>query len=256
MRNTFTFGSYTSSTNGVYISGSGVYNAPERDYDPVKVPGRSGDLILSGESYRNIEVTYPAFISNNFKTNLANFRSNLLSVNGYAKLTDTYHTDEFRAAYFPGPLEVSARSQNDAGEFDITFICKPQRFLVSGETAVTVASGGSISNPTLYAAKPSIHVVGYGTLTIGSDVIEIANVFNAITIDSEIMDCYEASGVPVVNSAIVGQAVLKEADYMGNANNAVEFSSNEFPLLKPGTTGITYDNTITSVTIVPRWWRL
>ena len=256
MRNTLTFGTIVSSDYGVYISGSGVYNAPERAYEPVKVPGRSGDLLLGGESYNNIDVVYPAFLHNNFKTNIANFRSALLAVNGYAKLTDTYHTDEFRAAYYPGAFEVNAREQNDAGEFDIQFVCKPQRYLNSGETPVSVNNGGKVTNPTLFVARPSIFVVGYGTLTIGSDVIEIDNVFDSIVIDSEIMDCYEAGGAPRVNSAIVGQAVLQDVSYMGNANGVVEFQSNEFPVLKPGDTNIYFDNTISSVTITPRWWRL
>ena len=38
-------------------------------------------------------------------------------------------------------------------------------------------------------------------------------------------------------------------------NNIVEFPS-ELPTLKSGTTTITYDNTITSFKITPRWWKI
>ena len=222
----------------------------------VSVPGRNGDLIVSQNRYENIEVTYPAFCAGNSFANLASFRSMLLSVPGYAKLTDTYHADEFRAAYFGDGIEVNALNTNKAGEFELTFNCKPQRFLTSGELAVEVSSGGKVTNPTLFSARPSIFVSGYGTLTIGSETITIANVYPNIVIDSEILDCYAASTAPIVNSAIVGAAILGMSGYTANANAAVTFSTGDFPLLPPGETTITYTNTITKVTVFPRWWRL
>ena len=257
MLNYLTFNNNQSTSYGVYISGSGVYNAPARAYEMVSVPGKNGDLIISNNKYENIEVVYPAFCAgSNFKQNLADFRSMLLSVPGYAKLTDTYHTDEFRAAYFADGLTVEALNTNNGGEFEVLFNCKPQRFLTSGETAVDIASGGTITNPTLFAAKPSIFVRGYGTLTVGNDTITIANTYPSIIIDSEIMDCYASGSAPIVNSAIVGAAILGSSGYTANANASVTFSTGDFPLLQPGTTTITYTNTITAVTIIPRWWRL
>ena len=257
MLNNFQFGTVKTEDYGVHISGTGVYNAPSRAYKAVTVPGRSGNLLLQGERYENIEVTYPAFIANNFKTNIANFRSALLATNGYARLTDTYHPDEFRAAYYPGEFEVEPRQQNDAGEFEITFNCKPQRFLVSGETDVSLSSGGSITNPTLFNSKPVITVVGYGQLTVWHNVITInEHIYPCIVIDSEIMDCYGASVAPRVNSAIVGTSVLGGDNYRGNANMIVTFTSGDFPELAPGSNGVTYDNTITAVSITPRWWIL
>lgn len=257
MRNILHFDGKRSSNYGVYISGSGVYNAPRRAYKAVTVPGRNGDLLLQGERYENIEVTYPAFIYADFKNNIAAFRNALLATNGYAKLTDTYHPDEFRAAYYEGEFEVEPREQNDAGEFEITFICKPQRYLNSGEAEQAVSSGGHLDNPTLFASKPVIAVRGYGQITVGNNVISInQHPYPYIIIDSEIMDCYGASGPPLVNSAIVGTAVLGYGNYLGNANMIVTFVSGDFPELAPGSTGVTFTNTIQSVAITPRWWRL
>ena len=62
MRNTLQFGDIKSEEYGVYISGPGVYDAPARVYKSVSVPGRNGDLIISGDNYKNINVKYPAFI--------------------------------------------------------------------------------------------------------------------------------------------------------------------------------------------------
>lgn len=156
MRNYFTFGDIDSRDFGVYISGSGTYNAPVKAYSAISVPGRSGDLLIDEKRYENIEVTYPAFIYRDFKENLAKLRSALLAVNGYARLEDTYHTDEFRLGYFQGGIEVDALPTNDAGKFNITFNCKPQRFLTGGEVAHKYTEDASINNPTLFASKPLI----------------------------------------------------------------------------------------------------
>ena len=142
MRNYLVFDGLDSRDFGVYISGSGVYNSPARVVNALSVPGRNGDLLIPGGKFENIEVTYPAFIYTNFKQNLADFRSALSAVSGYGRLTDTYHTDEYRLAYFAEGIEVDARSQNDAGEFEIVFNCKPQRFLTSGETPITIGEWG------------------------------------------------------------------------------------------------------------------
>lgn len=257
MRNYLTYDGEDSRDFGVYISGSGAFNAPEKAYELVSIPGRNGDLILSQNRYQNIEVTYPAFIHKDFKTNLEDFRSMLLAKSGYQKLVDTYNPDEFRAATFGDGIEVSPVSKLNAGEFDITFNCKPQRFLASGELALEISNGDIVTNPTRFPARPTIFVRGYGRIRIGETLVTIANMFDSVVIDSEILDCYAASGNPLVNSAIVGVAVLGTSEYTANANGAVTFSGGDFPLLPPGDTRITYTTgTIAGVTLTPRWWRL
>lgn len=145
MRNYFTFGQYDSRDFEIYISGSGTYNSPKRVYNTYTVPGRNGDLIGKSDRLENVSLTYPAFSYANFDRNIAALRSALLSTRGYARLWDSYHPDEFRMAYFAGPLTVKARDQLDAGEYDLKFDCKPQRFLTSGETVATYPPGIGMS---------------------------------------------------------------------------------------------------------------
>lgn len=255
MRNYFIFNNQDSRNYGVYISGSGTFNAPARAYEMVSVPGRNGDLIISQDRYLNTELTYPAFIGDPFNTDVQSFRSMMMSVGSYARLSDTYHPDEFRAAYFADGLDVSPTNTLKGGQFDITFNCKPQRFLVSGETAVVMTNGGTLTNPTPFAARPSIVVTGYGTLNVGGTRMIISDMYPSIVIDSEILDCYATNGLPQVNSAIVGAAILGSGSYMANANAAVTFESGDFPLLE-GSTRVVWTGSITNVTIFPRWWRL
>lgn len=235
MRNYLTFGSISTSSYHCFISGSGTFDAPEREYELIDVPGRDGALVGLEHRFQNIDVTYPAFIVTNFNTNMASLRSALLSQIGYQKLSDTYHTDEFRKALFTGEIKVDADHLR-AGQFDLVFNCKPQRYLTSGETKTTIVStNGSITNPTLFPSLPLITVTGYGDLYINSQKITIANVYASVTIDSEMGDCY--SGV-------------------NNANHAVTFQGNEFPTLVAGANATQMANTITKLEITPRWWRV
>lgn len=235
MRNYLTFGSISTSSYGCYISGGGTFNAPEREYELIDVPGRDGALVGLEKRFMNVDVKYPAFIASNFDTNIANLRSALLSQVGYQKLTDTYHTDEFRKALFTGDIEVDVDHLR-AGQFDLVFNCKPQRFLNSGETKTTITSAnGSITNPTLFNSQPLITVFGYGDLYVNSQKITIENVYDSVSIDSEMVDCYSGAY---------------------NANHAVTFQGNEFPVLVPGANATTKANTITKIEITPRWWRV
>ena len=98
------FGGVDSSDYGIYISGEGVYNAPERDVELVNVPGRNGAIALDQGRYNNIKVTYPAMVleadQEHFRERLSEFRNAILSQKGYQRLEDSYHSDEFRMGVY------------------------------------------------------------------------------------------------------------------------------------------------------------
>lgn len=143
MRNWFTLDGVDSRDFGVYISGQGTFSAPGRDYNMIPVPGRNGDLVGPEKRFLNGTLTYPAFIYANFDANIEAFRNFLLSLVGYHDLVDSYHPDEIRKVLFKGPFEPNVQRRNDAGSFDITFDCKPQRFLASGNEVTTFESAGA-----------------------------------------------------------------------------------------------------------------
>lgn len=161
---------------GVYITGEAVYNAPERDVNMISIPGRNGAFALDMGRFENIEVTYPAgiFADNeaDFAEAVSDFRNFLCSRNGYCRLTDEYHPNEYRMAIYKSGLEVTP-AQLKAGEFNIVFDCKPQRWLTLGETEITVADGDTLTNPTLFDASPLLAVKGNGTIGFGNYAIEV-----------------------------------------------------------------------------------
>lgn len=143
IRNSITFGGVNSADFGIYISGEGVFNAPERDVEMIEIPGRNGELALDKGRFRNIEVTYPAFNFepndyDTFAQNLSDFRNAICSQIGYQRLTDTFHPGEYRMATYISGLEINPIKYNTASEFELVFNCKPQRYLTSGEEPITI----------------------------------------------------------------------------------------------------------------------
>ena len=238
--NSLIFGGVDSANYGIYITGEAVYNAPERAVEMVTVPGRNGAIAIDQGRWENIEVEYPAGCFGdgdaNFADRISAFRNAVLSQIGYQRLTDTYHPDEYRQAIYVAGLEVEPANINSAGEFKLIFNCKPQRFLTSGETAVTVTSGGTITNPTLFEAAPIIRAYGDGTIGIGTDEITIAaNTYPYIDIDCDL-----------------GNAFYDTV----NCNSLVSVTGTDFPKLHPGANGITIAGNLISIEIIPRWFTL
>ena len=166
---TLTFDGESSADYGVYITGQAVFNAPEREVEMITIPGRNGTFALDKGRFENVTVTYPAGIfadtDEDFSEAISDFRNWLCSRQGYVRLEDDYNPNEYRLAVYKSGLEVEL-AQLKAGEFNIVFECKPQRFLTSGETEITVTSGDEITNPTLFDASPLLEVSGYGSLKV------------------------------------------------------------------------------------------
>jgi phage-related protein len=219
----------------VHISGVGVFDAPDRDVTTVAVPGRNGDLVLDNGRFKNISVTYPAFIPEDFPKHIAAFRAFLKSVTGYQRLEDSYYPEYFCKAMVVGGFDPETSPWNRAGSFEITFNRKPQRWLKAGESFLAPITGQeTIYNPTVFPAKPLIRVRGTGTFGIGGVSVEILENPTYIDIDCDLQDCYNG---------------------LTNLNSDVVLLSGVFPTLAPGTTGINVGE-VTSLEIMPRWWTL
>lgn len=238
--NGFTFDGVDSKIYGVFITDVKVFSAPVRDVEAVSIPGRNGDLLIDHGRYNNIDVVYSAVIHDmaNFETIMASFRNALASRIGYKVLEDDINQNEFRLATFKDGLDVTTLNKK-TGQFEITFNCKPQRFLDSGLEDVTFTANGSLTNPTPCAAKPLLEVTGTGDLSIGDVVVTIdGEASQTLFIDCDLMETYSISGGTV-----------------SPQNTLITLSGNEYPTLAPGTNAIELDG-IASVIITPRWWQL
>lgn len=171
------FDDISSWTYGFYIDGQATFDAPARRGETVTVPGRNGTLFLDENTFENITVEYKCFFAadteEDFQEQLAGFRAALMSKRGYLRLTDTYHPEEYRLATYKSGLEIDPIMYNRAGGFKLAFDCKPQRYLLSGDSEYT--NPWMIENTTLFPASPLLKIYGYGELGINDKVISVEN---------------------------------------------------------------------------------
>ena len=231
MRNYLTFGSIDSKNYGVYISGTGRLNIPERVYELTSVPGKMGDVPIDYRKVANAELIYPAFFApvggtyGNYATlneAVGAFRTALLSTNGYAQLSDSYDATHHRKAVFVGGIDVEPTAMFDAAAFELAFNVAPQRFITLSPVTVSAGATKTLTLAEFPADKvnlePVITVTGTGTITF-KDTSD--NVLKTITVTQN-------PGTVVINSQ------LKEC-YSGanSANNWVQFSDYQFPAFGP-----------------------
>lgn len=208
---------------GVHITGESVYNAPERDVEMIQVPGRNGEYALDHGRFNNIEVSYPAGMGEvsqeEFASKLSAFRNALASKKGYYRLEDDYHLDEYRMGIYKSGLEVAPVQYGRAGEFNLVFNCKPQRFLKSGEQRTELTESGVINNPTPFDSQPLLELTGYGTLEVNGSTIELHNESPGVITLAESKNSSSSS-----SSASFPQPFVTEEYYSGDAISHGGFS--------------------------------
>lgn len=236
--NYFIFNGESSLDHGMYIGGQATFNAPQRDVSKISIPGRNGDLIRDNGRFLNIQVTYNIVVMKEFRQRTAEIREWLKSVTSYSRIEDTYNPDFYRMGVVTGGIDFETSAFNATGKAQITFDCKPERWLKSGEDALVYddfSENRYITNLNGFDSKPLIRVFGNGTcrFSIWNYSVKIDNVSEYVDIDCEIMDCYKG--------AI-------------NMNNNVTLNSYGFPTIKKGKSRVTISGNTTGLEITPRWW--
>lgn len=211
------FDGVSSRTYGVYITGAAVYNAPERDVEMIAIPGRNGSFALDKGRFENIEVSYPAGIfadaESDFAEAVSDFRNFLCSRNGYVRLQDEYNPNEYRMAVYKSGLEVDPALLR-AGEFEIVFECKPQRYLTSGETAIKINSGVPFPNLTNFDSWPTLEVEGGGNITIGDKTITLMDGTVGYVVLSDETRTLNGQGVPIDTSLVKDTDNINISNFM------------------------------------------
>ena len=144
----------------------------------------------------------------------------------------------------------------------ITFVkgtASTSNFSVSVPLRITNQSDNTYVDNTM-SISGSVAYDGDSTLTI-STTISPSSVNNATLIESiTTPDIFGTStksmlGSPLYIDLDIGEAWNEDSGTPVSVNNAVTIPA-ELPVLPPGDTTITYDNTITQFKVLPRWWRV
>ncbi len=227
-----TFAGKSSEDFHAHISGSGTFISPKRNVENISIPGRNGDLHIDNGKYDNIQITYPAFITENFRENYEALKAFLLSRTGYEELADSYHPDNFRIARFVGDLDPVMSPRNRSGSFELTFDCDPRFFLKNGKDTTTLNANGQLFNRTLYTAKPLIRAYGTGTVTIAGISVQIISANEYTDLDCDVEEAYRGSA---------------------SCNGNIILTNGKFPELPPGLVNISFSG-LRGIDITPRWW--
>lgn len=229
----FTFGSISSKDYDVYITQEAAYNAPERDVESINIAGRNGAYILDKGRFLNIEVSYRCGIArdseSSFASRVRDFRNALSAQAGkYVRLTDDYNPNEFRQAAFLGGIDVSMADKR-AGEFTVTFNCKPQRFLVSGESRSTLQRGVPFVNPTLFPSSPlyDFEATGDGFFAVGDYRVNVVNATIGTVVLQMSRQPNTLTGMFVDRLSIGNTAVINNGDTftIGGAKYTAQYRS-------------------------------
>ena len=216
-----------------------TYVSPKRKYEKISVPGRNGDIIVDNGSWENVTRTYSVSVGSRWKdyTEMVNKISEWLHpAFTYVRLEDSYEPDYYRLAAFLEEIEFS-NIYNQGAKADISFDCKPQRFLKDGDAVLTQSAKSQvIRNPTGFASAPIITVYGSGsgTLVVGEYTVTISSISTAVVIDSEIQDAY----------------------YQNLNKNDTVTLPRGFPLIPPGDTTIGFSGGITRIEVIPKWFTI
>ena len=173
--NFFTLNGRSSADWGIVASKDNGFDAPERDVSAIEVPGRNGELHIDNGRWRNIDVTYnDCVIERDFTERFGDFRAYCARQRGYQRLEDTFHPDEYRLADMTKGIKVSSvGTRYNSGKFDLTFNCKPQRFLKSGEEPIYIIPpyfSGTAMQTQKYEGErmPLMYAYAYEGVTFGS----------------------------------------------------------------------------------------
>lgn len=177
-----------------------------------------------------------------------------MSKHGYRRLETSDDPDHFWLARIENSPAISQRMRMLA-PFDITFDCKPQRFLKSGEEKIvfypTDTDGlwgikSKIYNQYGFSAKPLISIYADGNMIGDFSIVQ-----------------YETGEKRRVLWQIKEEPFCLNFDcdthnvYNDNGNQNKNVSSYEFPEIFPGENEFNaWGLGITKVEFTPRWWEL
>ena len=236
-----TFNSVQSTTVGINVETFPDYETPERDYEIIHVPGRNGDIVIDTGTYKNTSRSYK--VSMVASSSLPYYKAMnkvaewLQSGAGYCRLEDTYEPDYYSYAVYKQKTSFE-NLFNEAGRATLTFECKPQRFLKSGDNVVTFNSSGTITNPTKFSSLPIIVITTNstaGNVVIGNISFTVKAGAGTITVNSDTQDVYTGTA---------------------NKNQYITLLSGAFPKLDPGSNTISFSGGVTKLEITPKWWTI
>ena len=250
----FKFGEHSTKDFDLVIQAPPTYNFPEKDVSVEHIPGRNGDLIIDNNCWKNTERTYS--IASVFRPG-TDFISNserlikwLTSTEGYHRLEDSYDPDVYRLGSFKNSGSLT-NYYDKATAINVTFDCKPQRYLKNGEKSVEFSgSVATLENPTGYYSLPEITI---------KNILPLENEVLLFTIqnDNKVTSVVSFNKIRSANDPydITLNSELQTAysPQQSNINSYVNLNDLEFPILRKGISILSINNYIQNKGIIEQY---
>lgn len=230
-----TVGGISTADYGVYVLSVNDEDMPERDYEIVSVPGKSGDVHFDNGRYKNKQIIYKCACMKDAKNQVPALCSAIIAKTGYLRIEDSINSEYYKMGEYAGGTAPQYKTYKRAAKFDLTFDCKPQKWLKIGERQVTVGATDTLINPTRFPAFPLLEITGNGVIGIGGRALTVANNPGVLMFDCEIGDAYSKSAHANYNQ------------YIQQDDSTERYS------LAPGDNNITVASGMT-LKVTPRWW--
>lgn len=235
MRQILTIGGKSLMDFHAWYDGSEWWRMPQKEVENIQIPGKNGDLTIDNHRFSNIIIPFNCYIHKNFGQNYSNLINYLMSLTGYQRIESNEEPDVFRLGMIKAPIEPKMGQFNFRGQFSIDIDFMPQKWLKVGENRITVNGSETLVNPTAFNALPTLYVQGTGDITVNGNIMTLANNTGTTVIDCDAQNVYEGTI---------------------DRNSDITLTNNSFPSLVPGTNTIEYGTGITSLIVVPNWWKL
>ncbi|HQO56369.1 MAG TPA: hypothetical protein PK321_08575 [Clostridia bacterium] len=223
-----TFKGTTASSKSVTVLKYPEIVKPTLRVETVKVPGRDGELTLSGmPSYEAMVLECECMVPSVDKISAAaawlTGRGDLVLGNDPDYAYDAQVIDEIR---FEKILRGHAHRR-----FTVPFLCQPLKKKATTESDIELTAPGTVVNIGHVPSRPLIKIEGSGNvvLAVGAYSLSITDINTSILIDSDL-----------------GMATN------GTVNESYKVSG-EWPLLVVGNNAVGWTGTVSKVTITPRW---
>ncbi len=221
---------------GIKLQSPITFSAPIPNVTIQSIPGRNGDLHFFDGSYSNVTGTARCFLldEENIAVTLSSIARACLLEPGYHRLEVSSEPGFYRMARVSSGVDTEIR-KNILAPFSLTFDCKPQKFLISGETEIELPEHGGVLYNYWFPSLPLIRIYGSGSgsIIVNNVTISISNIDEYLDLDCDIQEAYKGKELK---------------------NNTI--SSNRFPVLQSGSNSIAWTGGVNRVTVIPRWWTL
>ena len=213
---------------GFALVGRPSIPSSDKKYETIEIEGRDGAL-TKFLGYQDLKFTlkFNILFQNDIKQKLREIKG-LLSV---AKTLSFDDSPNFFYKIKRAQISDTETIIKQSGVFSVEFICDPFEYESSSVLEYENPSNLLIRNNTTYFSQPVLKIFGQGNikLFVNDELVEVKNINEGITIDSEMQEAYY------------------------NNDNLNHQMLGDFPIFEIGENKIRLEGNIDKIEILPNW---